>query len=246
MKLKHYLLASTICVLPFAASAADLPVKAPMRVVQPVPFTWTGFYVGGSAGLISQDTVHTDLDGDFNLSGSNPGGGTYGVPGHGGLFGINAGYNYQTGNWVLGIEADIAASTLDNTMNLTGHFTDCRFGFQSKLSSLGTVRGRIGYAFDRALIYATGGFAYGKVDNNITNTTASGASETGQLINSSGWKTGWTAGGGLEYAVTNNWTVRVEGLYVDLGSTTAANNSGCSFGFKNRYSLARLGMNYKF
>lgn len=82
MKLKQYLLASTICVLPFAASAADLPVKAPpMRVVQTVPFTWTGFYIGGSAGIISQNTTATDIghSGTDGMFGTN--GDTYGVPG---------------------------------------------------------------------------------------------------------------------------------------------------------------------
>jgi outer membrane immunogenic protein len=71
------------------------------------------------------------------------------------------------------------------------------------------------------------------------------------LDNTDKWKTGWTAGGGLEYAFLNNWTVRVEALYVDLGTTegtaTATTpTSNCRFGFKNHYSLARVGLNYKF
>jgi outer membrane immunogenic protein len=248
MRLKQYLLASAVCVLPFAASAADLPVKAPVRVVQPVPFTWTGFYVGGSLGLISQGTVGTDLDNDPRLGQTAPGS-TYGITGSpGAIFGVNAGYNYQMGAVVLGIEADIAGSTLDNTVNQSvfsnGEGDSCRWGFRSRLSALGTVRGRIGYAFDRALLYATGGLAFGRVHNSATNDSG----EPGQQYDSTKWKTGWTAGGGLEYAVTNNWTVRVEGLYVDLGTTTVANapNSGCRFAFKNTYTLARLGMNYKF
>jgi outer membrane immunogenic protein len=249
MKLKQVLLASTICVLPFAASAADLPVKAPMRVVQPVPvpFTWTGFYVGGSVGLISQGTVGTDLDNDPRLGQAGPGS-TYGITGSpGAIFGVNAGYNYQFApNWVVGIEADIAGSTLKNTVNQTATNNSeggtCRWGFQSRLSALGTVRGRIGYAFDRALLYATGGLAYGRVHNSAI----SDSNESGQQYDSTKWKTGWTAGGGLEYAITNNWTVRCEALYVDLGTTTVTNLSGCRFAFKNTYTLGRLGMNYKF
>ncbi len=207
-----------------------------MRVVQPIPFSWTGFYVGGSAGFISNNSTGDDggLGGDGMIN--SPA--TYQIGGVGGLFGVNVGYNYQFApNWVLGIEADIAGSTLSN------------YGYQdiygsevySKLSSLGTVRGRFGYAFDRLLVYATGGLAFGNVHNR-----ASYQQETGYTVDESKWKTGWTVGGGLEYALTNNWTVRAEGLYVDLGSSSFISPSGCSFGFKNSYALGRLGVNYKF
>jgi outer membrane immunogenic protein len=249
MKLKQHLLASALCVVPFAASAADLPMKAPpVRVVQPIPFTWTGFYVGGSAGFISQNTQGTDLGGPSGGDGLiGRAGDQYGISGVGGLFGVNVGYNWQFDpRWVLGIEADIAGSTINNTFN----FSSFRLPsyVSSKLSSLGTVRGRIGYAFDRVLLYATGGFAYGHVQNgaayNYTNTA-------NYTVSTSGTRTGWTAGAGLEYAYLNNWTVRVEGLYVDLGSTTGSApgsgpTSGCRFGFKNRYTLGRIGLNYKF
>ncbi len=239
MKLKHYLLASTICVLPFAASAADLPVKAPYRAVAPMPFSWTGFYIGGSAGVISQNTTGTDINGLWD----NPGD-TWGVPGISGLFGINVGYNYQlSNNIVLGLEADIAWSGLNNT-STNFDITGTGFSVSSKLSSLGTVRGRIGYAFDRALVYATGGFAFGHVENATAILRGDPAYYN---VSISGTQTGWTVGGGLEYAVTNNWTVRAETLYVDLGTkTTGVNDCGCTFGFKNTYTLGRFGLNYKF
>jgi len=240
MKLKQVLLASTICVLPFAASAADLPVKAPYRVVQPVPFTWTGFYVGGSAGFIGSNSTGDD-SGDTGGDGMINAKGTYNIGGVGGLFGVNVGYNYQFApNWVLGIEADIAGSTL------SGYAYQDIFGSEvySKLSALGTVRGRFGYAFDRLLVYATGGLAFGNVHNR-----ASYRQDPVYTVDESKWKTGWTVGGGIEYALTNNWTVRAEGLYVDLGRSNfiaPGNASGCSFGFKNAYALGRLGVNYKF
>lgn len=240
MKLKRYLLATTLCILPFAASAADLPMKAPpMRVVQPIPFTWTGFYIGGSAGIISQNTVGTDNGSATGESFWQNTGDQYGIPGNSGLFGVNVGYNYQlSNNIVLGIEADIAFSGLSNSYTSNG------LTVGSKLNSLGTVRGRIGYAFDRALVYGTGGFAYGHVEN-----SAFDASNPSYNANTSGTMTGWTVGGGLEYAFTNNWTVRVEALYVDLGTKSGfypEGSSGCSFGFKNIYTLGRVGVNYKF
>ena len=237
MKIKQHLLASALCVLPFAANAADLPVKAPVRVVQPIPFTWTGFYVGASAGLIAQGTTGTDETGFWFNAGDR-----YDITGYGGIFGVNVGYNYQfAGNWVIGLEADFSGSTLDTS------FTSADFlGLKSKLSSLGTVRGRIGYAFDRALLYATGGFAYGHVENSAFDSTAPSYNSS-----TSDWRTGWTAGAGIEYAFLNNWTTRVEALYVDLGSTTGSTaisngGTGCRFGFKNTYLLGRIGLNYKF
>jgi outer membrane immunogenic protein len=245
MKLKQYLLASALCVLPFAASAADLPTKAPPpRVVQPIPFTWTGFYVGVSAGFISQNSRGydfgntNDLDGLINNSGDQ-----YGIPGVGGLFGGNIGYNWQFApNWVVGIEADIAWSGVNNSFTVTSINTLATATYSSKLDYLGTVRGRIGYAFDRALLYATGGFAYGGVNNFAGN----GPNRT---VSTSETQTGWTVGGGLEYAFANNLTARVEALYVDLGTSEGATtsvSSSCRFGFKNQYTLGRLGLNYKF
>jgi outer membrane immunogenic protein len=239
-KMKQYLLASTMCVLPFAASAADMAVKSPYTP-QPVPFTWTGFYVGASAGLISQNTTGTDL-GDGSSGTSNgmlfSAGDTYGVAGTGGLFGLNAGYNYQTGAWVFGLEADIALSTVKNAYYFDPSPPDY---VSSQLNSLGTVRGRIGYAFDRALLYATGGLAYGNVKNGASD------GDPDLTVSTSGWRTGWTGGAGLEYAVTNHWTVRAEWLYVDLGTSTGTSPlSGCRFGFKNTYNVGRLGVNYKY
>ncbi len=222
--------------MPFAASAADLPMKAPPpRLVQPAPFSWTGFYVGASAGIIGQNSKGTDIGGLIDSDGDQ-----YGISGIGGLFGVNVGYNWQFApNWVLGIEADIAWTGVDNTFNFNGSTGSA---VASKLDNLGTVRGRIGYAFDRALLYATGGFAYGRVKNFATFDGSALFSAS-----TSSTQTGWTAGGGLEYAFTNNWTVRIEALYVDLGTqTSSVNRSGCAFGFKNQYTLGRLGLNYKF
>jgi outer membrane immunogenic protein len=229
MKVKPYLLATALSALPFAANAAP---------PGPAPFTWTGFYVGASGGFITQGTTATNIDTIFF-----PHGTTFDVSGTGGLFGINAGYNYQMGAIVLGLEADIALSTLNNTSSALNPNGDAFFT-SSKLSSLGTVRARIGYAFDRTLLYATGGLAYGHVENAF-NFPIDPNSTSG--LSTSGTRTGWTVGGGLEYAINNNWTVRAEGLYVDLGkSTSGPNCSGCRFGFKNTYGLGRIGLNFKF
>lgn len=139
---------------------------------------------------------------------------------------------------MIGFEADISGTSLDDT----GFQTPVGSSITSKLEALGTVRARIGYAFDRALLYATGGWAYGHVKNAGINGFAPALS-----VFTDEWQSGWTAGGGLEYAFLPNWTVRVEGLYVDLGDTAALPNvADCRLGFKNRYTIGRLGLNYKF
>jgi outer membrane immunogenic protein len=235
MKTKRMLLASAVCFAPFAASAADLPRKAP-AYIPPPPFTWTGFYIGASAGIISQGTK-ADIEDPVGVVAA-----TASVTGFGFIGGVDIGYNWQFApNWVIGLEADISGTSLDNSSDFFGSFGH----FSSRLDALGTVRARFGYAFDRALLYATGGWAFGHVKNGADFPTAPVLN-----ISTDEWRSGWTAGGGLEYAITpNTWTVRVEALYVDLGTTTIDQNPAivdCRFGFKNRYVIGRLGVNYKF
>lgn len=228
--MKRYLLASTICIAPFAATAADMPVRAPVYKMPPAMlFTWTGLYAGASAGIISQGTTV-----DF----MNPGGSlinSFGITGIGFIGGSDIGYNWQFANWVLGLEGDISGTSLDDSSTFC-----CTVTYSSRLDALATVRGRFGYAFDHALLYATGGWAYGHVRNEVN------AGSSPFSVSTDDWRSGWTAGGGLEYAFMPNWTVRCEALYVDLGTTDMVNTSGCRFGFKNHYTIGRVGLNYKF
>lgn len=225
------------------ALAADLPRKAPVYAPPPPPpFSWTGFYVGGSVGVIGQDVQGTDIgdgtgDGLFFTAGDTYSNSSIGVIGGG-----NIGYNWQfANNWVFGIEADISGTSV----NRENAFDCCIAStISSKLNALGTVRGRIGYAFDRALLYFTGGWAYGHVEDR-----ASFDQSVEYTGTSDKWRSGWTVGGGLEYAIQPHWTVRAEALYVDLGTseiTTPGFSSSCRFGFKHHYAIGRLGLNYKF
>ena len=222
MNAKKYLLASAVCFAPLAAHAAS-PV-----------YNWTGFYVGASAGVVSQGS-----SADAFFTGPTPAG-TFGISGLGFIGGGNIGYNWQLApNWVIGLEADLSGTSLNDSAN----FTCCGATFSSRLDALGTVRARFGYAIDRTLIYATGGWAYGHVKN------VADAPIDPFTASTDTWQSGWTAGGGVEYMILPNWTVRAEGLYVDLGSTTAHvlfSGNDCRFGFKNRYAIGRLGVNYKF
>lgn len=214
--MKKFLLASVAAlgiVAAGAASAADLPSrKGPVEAPIYVPaFTWTGFYVGANAGYA---WGNVNADGIANIGDID-----------GFVGGGQVGYNYQMGQFVLGLEADIQGADLSSGNNL--------FGARVKTDYFGTVRARVGFAYDRFLPYITGGWAYGNVKTDIVGFGSSDNSHTG----------GWAVGGGLEYAFTNNLIGGVEYLYVDLGEKRIF-NTGTKVG--TDFSVVRARLSYKF
>jgi outer membrane immunogenic protein len=300
--MKKILLASTAVALlagAGVASAADLPTRkgppvAPVYI--PPAFTWTGFYIGANVGggWASRNTNNNV----FPVFGAVPVGGTLLLPTSNGgnnsgfLGGLQAGYNYQFGigqGFVIGGEVDIDYSDIFRNHNnnvFLGSFTLPQFpgtvfspsGLAAATRSnnnqyIGTVRARVGYAWDRILVYATGGLAYGGIRNNgngfaagVTATTAAGfvnpvnglAGPTSAFIggvttHGSSTKTGWTVGAGAEYAITNNWTVKAEYLYANFGRNKTASGfflPGVATAVNNTSSInvniVRVGVNYKF
>ena len=179
--------------------------------------------------------------------------------------GAQLGYNYQvTGTGaVLGAEVDIQGSGMSGASSGLGTYNTRRiyFPFVQNAQSLnwyGTVRARVGYAFlPQLLIYGTGGFAYGGGANSFS-VLYSDLKEYGGS-SATYANPGWTAGGGVEWALWNNWTVKSEYLYLNLGSTpnlTAQQHCTCSVlpdyfmanhsGGANRYHVIRVGANYHF
>ena len=197
-----------------AASAADLPSrKGPVVAPVYVPvFTWTGFYVGANAGYGW---------GNVNANGFANVGDLDGFVGGG-----QVGYNYQMGQFVVGLEADLQAADLSSGNNLGL--------INVKTDYFGTVRARVGVAFDRFMPYITGGWAYGNVKTSIPGIGfSSDRSHTG----------GYAVGAGLEYAVTNNIIAGVEYLYVDLGEK---NILGANTKIGTDFSVVRARLSYKF
>ena len=246
------------------ASAADLPVKAPVYKAPPPPpvYNWTGFYVGANAGWgwlrDNGNPYCINPSGELNGLGCR----TTNVPGaqidgDGFIGGGQVGYNWQVNQWVFGVETDIQGADIHGDVNIAGPFATVggggpggdSFTASEKIRWLGTLRGRVGLASDRVLIYATGGFAYGGVNvaqNTIFPSTQypSSASDT---------KTGWTVGGGFEYGFDRNWTGKIEGLYYDLGTISTAGigvpiDDGYLGGkeFDVKGGIVRVGLNYKF
>jgi len=261
-----------------AAQAADLPTRkeAPAPVFVPPPFTWTGFYVGANIGGIwssgSRSLTFFNPASAVFLSGYEPGG--LGSNNSGVIGGGQAGYNWQTGAFVLGVETDFDGTSLGKSTNFnslpfagtgipTGILGDSLFVHaKANLDWLGTTRARLGYVAtpdNRLMIYATGGVAYAGGTANFSVFDA--RNDFFLSGNPSSSRVGWTVGAGAEYALTNNWTIRGEYLYVDLGSnsfsTPAATFPVASnlAGFDGLYatgkinynaSIFRAAVNYKF
>jgi outer membrane immunogenic protein len=213
-------LVTTISLLALSATgalAADLPAMPPTKAPIFVPgFSWTGFYAG--------------INGGYGFGSSDWSGfGTSNDP-SGGLVGLTAGYNWQSGALVFGLEGDIDWTDLkDSNTSLA-----CPTGCETKNSWLATVRGRLGYAMDRWMPYVTGGLAIGDVR----------ASQAG-IASVSETNAGWTVGAGIETAFAPRWSAKLEYLYVDLGDVNCA---ACAPASNVDFSahLVRAGLNYKF
>jgi outer membrane immunogenic protein len=198
-----------------AAFAADKPVKA-LPYVAPVASNWSGLYAGLNAGYGVADDRSTlasfvnPVIGFDNLE-------SYKISPAGFLGGAQLGYNWQTGIWVWGLETDFQATSQRDSVCVLSCSNNGTFNaiVTQTLPWFGTARGRFGVSVDRSLLYVTGGLAYGELQTNVREadgpTTAARANRT---------KSGWTIGGGIESAIVGNWTVKVEYLYVDLGSQT--------------------------
>lgn len=247
------------------ASAADMPVKTP-RYAPPLPppaYSWAGFYAGGNIGYSWGHTDASFTEPAFccgvpqTISGSTSIDGIIG--------GGQIGYNWQANNvWLLGIEADFQGSgekgSFTNTFNFTQVSGNEIHTQENKLSWFGTVRGRVGVLVNPTLLlYGTGGLAYGgiKVSGNFNDTFCDPACP--RSYGNSTIKIGWTAGAGIEGAISNNrdWTWKIEYLYMDLGIISGNGLDLADFGApespapftwstKLTDNIVRAGFNYRF
>ncbi len=239
-----------LALLSTTAFAADLPSRRapPVFVPPPIPvFTWTGLYIGGQAGYefgasnaYAYDRVGTGLASRSQKANGFIGGG-------------HVGYNFSTqslpllnsfgggfggGGLVVGIEGDADGSNYKSNYLLGGINNGIREDIQ------GSIRGRVGIAYDRVLFYATGGAAFGDLHNSYVNTI------NGLSDNSSHTRVGYTLGGGVEYAISNNWSLRAEYRYTDYGTFTEnlAGSTGGGLNVRHHETNNRVqgGFSYRF
>lgn len=206
-----------------AAMAADMPAKAP-AMIQPIPYNWTGFYIGadigGGWGKHDRSVVPPGFVNSYNSSGI--------------IGGIHAGYNWQMQSIVLGLETDINWTSIKGDDGGAGGTTD-----ETKVKWLGSTVARAGFAWDRFLVFAVGGWAYGGLDH-------SNAGPPVQTFSST--RSGWTVGGGAEYAINANWIARIQYRYYDLGTyqNLAPTNGVLPYQVGNKLSTVTAGISYKF
>lgn len=245
------------------ASAADLPRKAPVAPTI-VPYNWTGFYVGVNAGY-----TWGPWDASSNQIIFDPSA-THDAKVNGALGGLQAGYNWQAGGWVYGLEGDIQITGAKDTDAWTAPGAPpiiiegpadflpgpagggpMFFSHEWKFPWFGTFRGRWGFLpAERWLLYVTGGLAFGEAKYNFT------FSQPGAVrlfnpyfLSDSVTKVGWTVGAGTETAFANNWSAKLEYLYVDLGTraidTVDVDGAPFHVEYKIRNHIVRVGLNYK-
>jgi outer membrane immunogenic protein len=202
------------------AAAADLPRgTVPYKAPAYVAqYNWTGFYLGINGGGAWGDSAWSG----FAVTNKPTGG----------MIGGTVGYNWQGAGspWVFGLEGDVAWANISDSVACGA------VACETKINWFGTARGRAGYSFDRFLPYITGGAAFGGTEANRAG-----------FLGSSDTNFGWTVGAGLEGAIANNWTAKIEYLYADLGSTScSAINCGVATNVDLRLNVLRGGLNYRF
>lgn len=221
------------------ACAADLPVApapaAPAMVTAAPVYNWTGFYIGVNVGgTFAHDTDTATFSGG-PLAGLSATGSSNG---NGAVAGGQAGFNWQSDAFVFGVEGDFDWS------GLRGSDTSGIISQTTKMPWIATIRGRAGAAFDRVLVYGTAGAAFVDFSQNIS------AAGFGSLFNASSVNAGWTAGAGVESAFAQNWTARVEYLFVDTNLSLSGNlnliGGSLSHSGTLDQNIIRGGINYKF
>jgi outer membrane immunogenic protein len=247
--------------LSIPAFAADLPARVTKEPPVPVSpaYNWSGFYLGVSAGYTfgEDDDITTTGQAAVNVNnvaiGARPG--RVRLDRDGFIGGGQMGYNWQVSpNWVFGLEADISYVDVRRDVTVVGISAagaPLNNTFRTRMEYLGTVRGRIGYAWDRTLLYATGGLAYAEIENSVNFFGPAGQLQfTG---NDRRTEAGYTVGAGIEHAFAPNWTVKAEYLFYDLRDHTVnvaviPGSGGLGTGYNSRFDnhIVRAGLNYKF
>lgn len=234
-----------------SALAADLPpgpAPAPPPVYAPIPvvpvYNWSGFYIGANGGYGFAPATATATATSFFGAAAATSSATLTGP----LAGGQIGFNWQINSLVLGIEVDGDWSNQNNTTTFVSCFGLCTVSGTSTINWFATARGRVGYAFDRILIYGTGGGAWMNASGNLT---ASGFGITENLASISSSAFGFAAGGGIEAAITPNLSLRAEYLYLYSNSFSASTTIpvlGATLTEKATISdnVIRAGLNWRF
>lgn len=251
--MRAFLLASTALVTGSAAFAADLPArmatKAPVAVA--APFSWTGCYVGGHVGAGWARSDFSDPVGTRIA----PVGSEVRVDSDAGFIGggqVGCDYQFAT-NWVVGLAGDFSWANIDGVADdpfFSGKTAGIPLTLHSRTDFLATATGRIGYAWNTLLIYGKGGFAWAHDKYQVNNFSCVIFTSCNTSANET--RSGWTAGGGVEWAFMPNWSLLVEYDHYGFGTRNLTfidpnqPNSPATFGVKQDVDAVKVGVNYRF
>lgn len=227
------------------AHSADLGSLKDDPVAYTPAFSWTGAYVGLHAGFGVGDTqgnindIPIDLSSDYDVNGA--------------LYGGQIGYNWQTGNLVLGIAGSLSGSEIDGTDGTCQDFIIITADCERELNWLATLTGKIGFASGRTMIYAMGGIAWGEIETNVDVNVVLPPIIVGTVatINGEETHTGWVAGLGIQHALTKNLIIGIEYAHIDLGDedqNLSINGTplGLSSDVEMEIDTINLSVNWKF
>jgi len=237
MKLSRIIVGILCCLSTAAYGAEPKKKRPPAAIAEPAPhvryvgsYNWTGLYTGAFAGgahsMWTIDFFRNNNHGHAELSSD------------GFALGAWVGYNWQMSrHLVLGVEGDLGWTNASQKNEVFDNdHTD------SKISTFGSLRGRVGYAMDRVMLFATAGLAFADISQNIQKGRNAGE----QVVWENQTPVGYVIGAGIEYAFDDRWLGRAEYLYSNYGSTTLYNADGNRAEFANDMSLLRVGMSYRF
>jgi opacity protein-like surface antigen len=236
------LLVSSVAAVMVVVAAPAVAADAPIYTAPPVyaPWSWTGFYLGLHWGGGWGTKGWSDPTNFFAGAGFFPGSGPIG----GLLAGGQAGFNYQVGSIVWGAEVDFSLANLDGNTNCGGTAAGGGWICHARVNGLGTLAGRLGYAFDHSLLYLKAGGAWANEKHDVSSFFF--------LNNFAGSETrwGWTLGAGFEHALTPHWSVKAEYNYLGFGTDRVnlpdqfGNNP--PFDISQHIHVFKMGLNYKF
>jgi outer membrane immunogenic protein len=246
-------LASTALITGSAAFAADLPARMPVKapVAVAAPYSWTGCYVGGHIGAGWAHTNFSDALGNRIA----PVGSEVQVDSDASfLGGGQVGCDYQfAANWVIGLAGDFSWASIDGVADdpfFSGKTAGVPLTLHSRTDFLATATGRIGYAWNTLLVYGKGGFAWSHDKYQVNNFSC--VIFTSCNTNANETRTGWTAGGGVEWAFMPNWSLLVEYNHYGFGTNNLTfidptqPGSPAAFGVKQDFDAVKVGVNYRF
>jgi outer membrane autotransporter protein len=235
---------------PGAAPRGVMPVKAPLLKAPPPvveAVNWTGFYIGGFGGAILGTA-----DWDYIVGSAKPHIGGYD-------WGGDIGYNYQNGQWVVGVEGDLSGTNLGGGTGCGGLVLGGpMFLMNCNTSStwIATATARLGYAWDRSLWYVKGGGAWSNERATATCNSLGSLSTAFPCTNPAGFlspgfsastnRTGWTVGYGSDFALTPNWSARAETDYISFGDSSVTASDGSALKVGMHLWETKIGLNYRF